>query len=120
MFFRGRNVRVHADYRFHKEYGDLFTVEDMTSYLPPAPSSDPERGLLKFTREAADTLGVRAGSEVYFKFFATPSDDDFVLELYDEDGQRVDALYVSDLRMTWATALVMAITDISRDGGLVE
>ena len=110
MYFRGKNVRIQADYLFSKTDGDLFTVRDMT---------EPE-GELRFSSEAARELGVRAGRPVLFKFFGTPAQDDFVLELYDEDENLVDGLLVSDLRMTWQAALLLALTDISRDGGLVE
>lgn len=107
MYFRGKNVRIQADYAFTKIDGDLFTVADLAN----------DRATLTFTRNAEEVLGsaAREGTTAYFKFFGNPSQDDFQLEIYNEDGEMVDALFVSDLRMTWQMALLLAIADVGRD-----
>jgi hypothetical protein len=108
MYFRGKNVRIQADYVFTKVDGDLFTVRDL---------ANDSGGALTFTRNAEQVLGsaAREGTTAYFKFYGDPNQDDFTLAIYNEDEELVDQLAVSDLRMTWQTALLLAIADVGRD-----
>lgn len=112
MLLRDKLTRIQADYTFKRETGDLFTVRNLH-----AEGSDP----LKFTAAAAAALpDVKRGSTVFFRFFANDDADDYTLELYNAAGEMVDALYTSDLQTVWQFALLMAINDLTRPGGLVE
>jgi hypothetical protein len=112
MLLRDKLTRIQADYTFKKETAELFTVRNLH-----AEGSDP----LRFTAEAERVLpDVKRGSTVYFRFFANDEADDFTLELYNANGEMVDALYTSDLATVWQFALLMAINDVTRPGGLVE